>query len=350
MAERLIRVLVVDDSAYLRKMISHMLRSSPLLDVVGYARDGLEALERVIELRPDVVTVDLNMPLMDGAEFVREQMRREPLAVVVVSIASEEGSLAAQAMEAGAVEFVRKPTGLANEKVLEIERDLVEKVTAAGSIPRHRLRPDHPPEAPALVTRTVSSEYEVLLLGLSTGGPQALRYLLSRFPANFPLPIAAVVHMPLGYTGPFAEKLNELSSLEVREASSGLAMLPGRVVLAQAGQHLVLRRRPDQVICNLSAQPSSSLHRPSVDVLFESAAKVYGKATLGVVLTGMGEDGKAGSAWIKAQGGTVLAEHESSCVVYGMPRSVVEAGLADGIYPLADMPRRIEELVFQASG
>lgn len=350
MAERLIRVLVVDDSAYLRKMISHMLRSSPLLEVVGLARDGLDALERVIELQPDVVTVDLNMPLMNGAEFIREQMRREPLAVVVVSIASEEGSLAAQAMEAGAVEFVRKPTGLANEKVLEIERDLVEKVTAAGSIPRNRLRPVQPLVAPALVTKRASLDFEVLLLGLSTGGPQALRFLLSRFPANFPLPIAAVVHMPVGYTGPFAEKLNELSELEVKEAVTGLSMQPGRVILAQAGQHLLLRRHSDQVVCALSNHPSSSLHRPSVDVLFESAAKAYGRATLGVVLTGMGEDGKAGAAWIKAQGGSVLAEHESSCVVYGMPRSVVEAGLADGVYPLAEMPRRIEELVFQASG
>lgn len=349
MIERLIRVLVVDDSAYLRKMLSQMLRSSPLLEVVGYARDGAEALERVIELKPDVVTVDLNMPVMDGAEFLRQQMARDPLAVVVVSIASEEGLLAAQAMEAGAVEFVRKPTGLANEKVLEIKSDLVEKVVAAGRIPRARLRPLHLPANPSPLSELRQGRYEVLLLGLSTGGPQALRYLLSQFPANFPLPIAVIVHMPVGYTGPFAQKLNELSALEVLEASHGLPMRAGRVVLGQAGQHLVLRREDEEVYCRLQIEPLSALHRPSVDVLFESAAAVYGKGALGVVLTGMGEDGKTGSAWIKAQGGSVLAEHESTCVVYGMPRSVVEAGLADGVYPLPELPRRICDLVMHAS-
>ena len=349
MSEGLIRVLVVDDSAYLRKMISHMLRSSPLLDVVGYARDGVDALERVKELKPDVVTVDLNMPLMNGAEFVREQMQREPLAVVVVSIVSEDGLLAGQAMEAGAVEFVRKPTGLANEKVLEIERELVEKVLAAGRIPRQRLRPLDLPLAPLHPVAKVS-DFEILVLGLSTGGPQALRFLLSQFPLPFPVPIAVVVHMPVGYTAPFAEKLNEISALEVKEASNGLVMQPGRVVLAQAGQHLIFRRRLQEVQCCLVSQPMGLLHRPSVDVLFESAANVYGKGTLGVVLTGMGEDGKNGSAWIKAQGGSVLAEHESSCVIYGMPRSVVEAGLADGVYPLPELPGRIQEILRQASG
>ena len=349
MSEGLIRVLVVDDSAYLRKMISHMLRSSPLLDVVGYARDGVDALERVKELKPDVVTVDLNMPLMNGAEFVREQMKRDPLAVVVVSIVCEDGLLAGQAMEAGAVEFVRKPTGLANEKVLEIERELVEKVLAAGRIPRKRLRPLDLPLAPLHPVAKVS-DFEILVLGLSTGGPQALRFLLSQFPLPFPVPIAVVVHMPVGYTAPFAEKLNEISALEVKEASNGLVMQPGRVVLAQAGQHLIFRRRLHEVQCCLVNQPTGLLHRPSVDVLFESAANVYGKGTLGVVLTGMGEDGKNGSAWIKAQGGLVLAEHESSCVIYGMPRSVVEAGLADGVYPLPELPGRIQEILRQASG
>jgi len=347
MSERLLRVLVVDDSAYLRKMLTHMLRSSPLLEVVGYARDGVDALERVIELKPDVVTVDLNMPLMNGAEFIREQMKRDPLAVVVVSIVSEDGQLAGEAMDAGAVEFVRKPTGLANEKVLEIERELVEKVLAAGHIARRRLQPMAlPPPAPQtpVVVRT-PSDFEVLVLGLSTGGPQALRFLLSRFSAQFPVAVAVVVHMPVGYTAPFAEKLNDISPLEVKEASNGLVMQPGRVVLAQAGQHLTFRRREGLVECGLASRPMGLLHRPSVDVLFEAAANTYGKGTLGVVLTGMGEDGKNGSAWIKAQGGMVLAEHESSCVIYGMPRAVVEAGLADAVYPLTELPARIEAIL-----
>jgi len=217
-------------------------------------------------------------------------------------------------------------------------------------VPRRRLRPLHSPAPPPPLSGPHQGAFEVLVLGLSTGGPQALRYLLSQFPANFPLPILAVVHMPVGYTGPFAEKLDELSALQVLEATHGLPLKPGRVILGQAGQHLLLRRRSDEVVCRLQSEPLSALHRPSVDVLFESAASVYGKGTLGVVLTGMGEDGKAGAAWIKAQGGRVLVEHESSCVVYGMPRSVVEAGLADGIFPLLELPQRIHELVVQASG
>ncbi|MBS2034474.1 chemotaxis-specific protein-glutamate methyltransferase CheB [bacterium] len=344
MAEAPIRVLVVDDSAYLRKVITQMLRSSLELEVVGFARDGVDALDCVERLQPDVVTVDLNMPMMDGVEFMREQMRRRPVAFVVVSIASEEGYLAAQALESGAVEFVRKPTGLASEKVLEIQQELVDKVLAAGRVPRARLAPLEAFAPPAPLQEPASGP-GVLVLGLSTGGPQALRYLLSQLPGNFPWPIAAVVHMPVGYTGPFAGKLDEISQLEVKEASAGLYLQPGRVVLAQAGFHLRLRRRMGQVCCELDLQPSGLLHRPSVDILFQSAAEVYGSNVLAVVLTGMGEDGKAGSGWVKAQGGRVLAEHESSCVIYGMPRSVIEAGLADAAYPLLELPDRILSLV-----
>ena len=344
-------MLVVDDSAYLRKMLTQMLKSSPEIEVVGYARDGLDALECVERLNPQVVTVDLNMPRMTGVEFVREQMSRRPLACVVVSIASEEGLLAAQALESGAVEFVRKPTGLASEKVLEIQEELVEKVLMAGRIPLQRLRPLEvttseivAPPAPPPPLRDVASE-GVLVLGLSTGGPQALRYLLAQLPGDFPWPVVAVVHMPVGYTGPFASNLDAISPLEVREASAGLEIRPGLAVLAQAGMHLRLIRRSGGVRCELSLQPPGHSHRPSVNVLFQSAAEAYGPRVLAVVLTGMGDDGTVGCAWIKAQGGRVLAEHESSCVIYGMPRSVVEAGLADGVHPLQDMPASILQAI-----
>jgi two-component system chemotaxis response regulator CheB len=184
----------------------------------------------------------------------------------------------------------------------------------------------------------------MVVLGISTGGPQALRYLLPQFPKDFPVPLAIVLHMPVGYTAMFAEKLNELSKINVKEARDGDLLRPGQALLAKAGRHLVLRRLAGgPVTAQLAAQPIDSLHRPSADVLFRSAADVYHQGVLGVVMTGMGDDGKQGSAWIKAQGGTILTEAAESCVIYGMPRSVAEAGLSDACVPLERMAQAIME-------
>jgi two-component system chemotaxis response regulator CheB len=187
---------------------------------------------------------------------------------------------------------------------------------------------------------------DVVVIGVSTGGPQALRSLLPAFPAEFPVPVAIVLHMPQGFTGPLAERLDKISPLQVTEASEGLELLPGRAILAQAGRHLYLQRREaDIVVAHLDLLPDDLPHRPAVDVLFRSAAEVYGQRTLGIILTGMGDDGTQGSAWIKAQGGQVYGEAESSCVVFGMPRSVIEAGLSDKIIPLSKMAETIQEAV-----
>lgn len=335
-----IRVLIVDDSAYSRKMLSQMLSSNPCLMVVGTAYDGADALAKVKTLKPDVVALDLNMPNLDGIEFVREQMRRKPLPIVVVSAEGEASERTLRALRAGAVDIVAKPAGPAVEKILEIQEELVAKVLAAA-VSRNppSIRPEELVGRP-LPLAVSSSNFEVLLLGLSTGGPQALLYVLSRLPANFPLPIAVVLHMSAGFTAGFATHLNAHCPLEVLEASKGLELRPGRVILAKAGEHLHLQRSNGRVVCELRDQPQS-LHRPSVDVLFESGARIFGKNTLAVVFTGMGNDGLAGSGWVKGAGGSVLAEHESSCVVYGMPRCVVEAKLADGVHPLPEMPERI---------
>ncbi|NOX60353.1 MAG: chemotaxis response regulator protein-glutamate methylesterase [Chloroflexi bacterium] len=336
-----IRVLVVDDSAYIRKVVREMLESSPDIEVVGAARNGLDALEKVAELRPDVITLDLIMPEMDGIAFLQSMAEREPLPVVVVSIASEEGEKALAALEAGAVDFVQKPTSLATEKVFEIQEELVAKVRAAATVSTSKLSSllHYEPAAPpmTIAAPVESPPFDALVIGASTGGPQALRYLLERLPVDFPLPVAIVLHMPLGYTGPFAQRLNALAALEVREARSGDEMQPGRVLMAPAGWHLKLAREGEAVVAKLDVHPLEARHRPSVDALFRSAAEIYGSRVVGMVLTGMGEDGKTGAAWIKAQGGIVLAEAESSCVVYGMPRAVIEAGLADEVAPLSKM-------------
>ncbi len=346
MTNQPIRVLVVDDSAYIRKVVRLMLERDPMITVVGTARDGEDALEQVERLNPDVVTLDLIMPGLDGVGFLRRQMARRRLPVVVVSIASETGEMAMAAVEAGAVDFVQKPTALANEEVYQIADDLVEKVKTAATIAPQRLPGLAAPPPPPLAPRPARGGVDMVVIGISTGGPQALRSMVPRLPGDFPVPIAAVLHMPVGYTGPFAAKLDTLSALEVREAAEGDQVQPGRFLLAPAGRHLTFRRQPNgRVVAHLDTRPADKLHRPSADVLFKSAAEVYGGRVLGVVMTGMGNDGTEGAAWIKARGGIIFAESEETCVVYGMPRSVVESGLADRIVTLDRMAEAIVETV-----
>jgi two-component system, chemotaxis family, protein-glutamate methylesterase/glutaminase len=348
--DRVLKVLVVDDSAYVRKVVKQMLSRSPFLEVVGTARDGREALELVEQLEPDVVTCDLIMPELDGVGFVREQMRRRPLPIIIMSIASETGEAALTALDAGAVDFVQKPTALATEKIFEVSDELIEKVKSAAGIPMGRVKTSAPTaeamrqQTPAPVTSKQLAD--VVVIGISTGGPQALKQLIPQLPADFPAPVAMVMHMPVGYTEMYAQKLDELSPLEVHEAREGDVLRAGLVLLAPAGRHLTFRRRAGgEVAAHLDARPFELPHRPAVDVLFQSAAEVYRQRVLGVVMTGMGSDGKQGAAWIKAQGGLIYTESEETCVVYGMPSSVVEAGLSDRSVPLDWMAQAIREAV-----
>ena len=348
--DRVLRVLVIDDSAYVRKVVREILSRSPFLEVVGAARDGREALEMVERLEPDVVTCDLIMPELDGVGFVREQMQRRPVPIIIMSVAKETAEATLTALDAGAIDFVQKPTALASEKIFEVSSELIEKVKAAGSISLNHLPVSPAPGITAKVDleTKISGTHSVdaVVLGISTGGPQALKRLIPQLPADFPVPVLMVMHMPVGYTEMYAAKLNELSSLEVLEAGAGDEVKPGRVFLAPAGRHLSLKRDADgRVVTHLDAKPFSTLHRPAVDVLFQSAAEVYGNRVLGVVMTGMGSDGKQGAAWIKSQGGLVFTEAESSCVVYGMPCAVVESGLSDKSIALEDMARAIREVV-----
>jgi two-component system chemotaxis response regulator CheB len=342
--------MVIDDSAYVRKVVREILSRSPFVEVVGAARDGREALDLVEELNPDVITCDLNMPELDGVGFVREQMQRRPLPIIIMSVANETAEAALTALDAGAVDFVQKPTALASEKIFDVSTELIEKVKAAGHIALSRIAAVPPPAAvPAsepVMSITGNHSVDIVVLGISTGGPQALKRLIPQLPANFRVPVLMVMHMPVGYTEMYAAKLNELSNLEVREAAEGDEVIPGRVLLAPAGRHLTVKRGSSgKIVTHLDAKPFGTLHRPSVDVMFQSAAEVYGNRILGVVMTGMGSDGKQGAAWIKSQGGLVFTEAESSCVVYGMPCVVVEAGLSDKSVALDGMPRAIMEVV-----
>jgi two-component system chemotaxis response regulator CheB len=343
----IVRILVVDDSAYVRKVVAQMLGRSPFLEVVATARDGRDALEAVQEYEPDVVTCDLNMPDMDGVAFVTEQMARRPVPILIMSVANRSGEQALAALEAGAVDFVHKPTALASERLLDVADELIQKVKAAATIPMPRLG-----VVPALLPvplpsrpRIEVSPVDVVVIGISTGGPQGLKQVIPRLPEDFPVPVLIVLHMPLGYTELYARKLDEISAMSVMEAHQGDAIVPGRVLIAPAGRHLSLRREGSGLFAHLDLRPLDTPHRPAVDVLFRSAADVCGARTLGLVMTGMGADGREGAAWIKARGGCVLTEAEASCVVYGMPRSVDEAGLSDASVHIERMANAIMERV-----
>jgi len=341
---QIIRTVVVDDSAFVRKAVREMLSQSPYIEVVGAARDGEEALSMVAALKPDVVTCDLVMPRIDGVGFVRRQMAARPLPILILTSTPQDSEHALDALQAGAVDLVQKPTALATEELMGIREELVEKVKAAARAPVGNLLNGATHRSLKEVSSGGTLAVDVVVLGISTGGPQALRHLLPELPANFPVPIAMVLHMPIGYTALFAEKLDEISALNVREAKDGDLLEPGVALLAPAGRHVQFRRiRPGHVVTHLTLQPLEKTHRPSVDVLFQSAAETYGPRVLGVVMTGMGDDGRIGSGWIKAQGGKIITEEEKSCIIYGMPRSVVEAGLSDVTAPLDRMAQTIIE-------
>lgn len=345
----IIKVLVVDDSAFIRKVVKQMLSRSPFIEVVGTAHDGEDALHMTARLQPDVITLDLVMPGMDGVEFLRRQMAIKPIPVVVCSIAHESAEMALAAFDCGAIEFVQKPTALATERVHEMADELIAKVKAAAQVRMSPLPLEHSDgTAPALLPRTINGpvQADVLAIGVSTGGPQALRHLIPLLPADFPVPILVVLHMPVGYTELYAQRLNEVAQLEVVEARDGDLVRPGTVFIAPAGRHMTVLNRPDGTRrVHLDLRPFDTQHRPSVDVLFRSVAEVYHDRVLALVMTGMGNDGMLGAAHIKAVGGKVITESESSCVVYGMPRAVDEAALSDMSAPLDRIAQTVMELV-----
>lgn len=342
-----VRVLIVDDSAYVRKVVRQMLARSPRIQVVGAAHDGAEALELAEQLRPDVITTDLVMPQMDGVTFVRAQMARRPLPILVVSVAGAHDDMALAALDAGAIDVVRKPTALASEQVFEISDELIAKLEAATlARPLASTIAAAPPEPALPAPRPTPGSFDIVTIGVSTGGPQALKQIIPRLPADFPVPIAMVLHMPLGFTELYARSLDQLSALRVIEASHDTPLRAGQVLLAPAGRHMRIERSgAGALLAKLDTHPLDTPHRPAVDVLFQSVAQAFGQRALAIVMTGMGDDGRAGAAWVKAQGGTVWTEAAETCVIYGMPRAVAEAGLSDQTLPLGSIAQALREVV-----
>jgi len=333
-----IRVLVVDDSALMRKLIPAILARDSSIEVVGTAMDGAFALKKIEELQPDVVTLDLEMPRMDGMETLRLIMRRAPLPVILFSTHSKEGGYATlKALAMGAVDFLAKPKDAAAGHLDDIADQLIAKIKVAKRAAGRKLPPAvvgeelHPPKKtkrPALPPR------RVIAIGISTGGPNALQFVLSQIPADFLSTILVVQHMPEGFTEMFAKRLDECCALEVQEARSGDLLLAGRVLICPGNRHMMVRRMPRGDMVILSDSPPVNGHRPSADVLFHSVAQEFGLLAVGILMTGMGDDGSEGLGAIKAAGGMTVAQSEDTCVVSGMPRAAILKGYANKIIPL----------------
>jgi len=340
MKER-IRVLVVDDSALMRKLIPLILERDPDIEVIGTAMDGAFALRKIAELHPDVVTLDLEMPRMDGIETLRSIMRSAPLPVIVFSTHSKEGAYSTfKALALGAIDFVAKPQDAAAGHLDPIAYQLVEKIKVAKRAGGPKSLPKVEAEAPAPQknrSRLALPPNRTIAIGISTGGPNALQYLLSQIPGDFPGTIVIVQHMPEGFTDMFARRLDECCALEVQEAKSGDLLLAGRVLICPGNRHMMVRRMPRGEMVVLSDGPPINGHRPSVDVLFHSVAQEFALTAVGVLMTGMGDDGAEGLGAIKAAGGMTIAQSEDTCVVSGMPRAAILKGYANKVLPLEGM-------------
>ncbi len=328
---RKIRVLVVDDSAFVRKAVGRMLATADDIEVIGFARDGEEGLGLARELRPDVVTLDVRMPRLGGLETLERLMAEQPVPVLLMSTLTQEGAeVTLRGLELGAMEFVDK-SSVQPMSMLSLAEELVAKIRALGGA-RVRLRP-RPLQAQAGEGpgRPLA---QCVVIGASTGGPTALQTVVSGLPAAFHAAVVIVQHIPRGFTRSLAERLDARSAIPVREARHGDAVEPGQVLLAPAGIHTRLVRAGAGTLISLEEEPSEALHRPSVDVVMISAAEVYGAQALGVVLTGMGSDGTEGLRAIKERGGRTLAEAEETCVIFGMPKAAIEAGVVERALPL----------------
>jgi two-component system, chemotaxis family, protein-glutamate methylesterase/glutaminase len=338
-----IRVLVVDDSAFVRQALSRMLGAAADIEVVGTAIDGKDGVDKVLALRPDVVTLDIKMPRLGGLDALKRIMTECPVPVLLLSsLTSEGGEITLRGLEVGAMDFVDKSSVQGHMNLLSLAEELQTKVRALASVPRSRLvhaLVDSNEIAAARPARV--GGMEVVVIGTSTGGPPALQAIIPRLPEGLTSAVLVVQHMPVGFTRSLAERLDTRSVLRVREAEDGEPVVPGCVLIAPAGRHMKVKRRGAVVKVWLDDEPKGSLHRPSVDVLMTAVAKTYGARALGVILTGMGSDGVEGMRAIREAGGRTLAESEESCVIYGMPKSAVEAGVVDYSVPLGRMADEI---------
>jgi two-component system chemotaxis response regulator CheB len=345
-----VKALVVDDSAFNRAAISKMLASDADIEVVGSAVDGVDAISKTLRLLPDVITLDLEMPNMDGFTFLRWLMKERPTPVIVLSSRSDSTSVF-RALEAGAVDFIAKPEARISRSIETIYDELLTKVRAVTNLQMSRVQDtlallSRQQAAPVArkekKTETTHGPVKVVAIASSTGGPPALQAILTALSADLSAAIVISQHMPPGFTKSFAERLNKLSALSISEAATGDPVKPGTVLIAPGGYHLIVRRDSKGLTTELVERSPADMYVPSADRMMVSVAQACGPAVLGVVLTGMGKDGVEGVLAIKKENGLCLAESEESAVVFGMPHEAIRTGLIDKVLPLSEMAREIE--------
>ncbi len=342
----MVRVLIVDDSAFMRNTLTSMISSDPEIKVIGVARDGVEAVEKVVQLKPDIVTLDVEMPRMNGVEALRQIMSKNPVPVLMVSsLTTEEANITLDALDIGAVDFIPKNLSDLSINIVKIKDNLIEKIKKIGKrgLPLFRKTPS-PKRIDTTVAPPVSShrKINIVAIGTSTGGPKALQNILSRLPKDFPVPILIAQHMPPQFTAPFAERLNQLSKIGVKEAEDGEAIQKGIAYIAPGRGHMSIKRKKiTETVISISEDRGDYIYRPSVDALMLSVVECFSGHVLGIILTGLGNDGLIGMKEIKNSGGRTIAENEATCIVYGMPRAIVESGLADKVVPIDEMAGEI---------
>jgi two-component system chemotaxis response regulator CheB len=333
-----IRVLVVDDSALMRKLIPQILLQDSSIEVVGTAMDGLIGLRKIEELHPNVVTLDLEMPRMDGIQMLRQITRKHRVPVIVVSAHTDAGaSLTLKALALGAFDFVTKPQDAASGRLMPIASELALKikVAAASGAPKMIITlPSTKPKERRGFSTQPRWPSRIVAIGISTGGPNALQYLFSQLPGDFPGSLVVVQHMPEGFTEMFARRLHESSAIDVKEAQSGDLLLAGRALICPGNRHMKVRRMEHGDIAILVDQPRVNGHRPSVDVLFHSVAREFGSKAVGVLMTGMGDDGAEGLGAVRSAGGYTIAQSLETCVVDSMPRSAIERAFVSRVVSL----------------
>ena len=335
-----IRVLVVDDSALMRKLIPQVLHRDPNIEVVGTAMDGEMGLKKIAELHPHVVTLDLDMPRMDGIEMLRQITRKHHVPVIVFSAQTDRSaSITLKALSLGAFDFVTKPQDAASGRIEHIAAEfaLKIKVAAASGAPKMIITVPSTKRRERKASVMPNWPSRVVAIGISTGGPNALQYLFSQLPEDFPGCLLVVQHMPEGFTDMFARRLHESSAIEVKEAQSGDLLLAGRALICPGNRHMKVRRMEHGNIAILVDQPRVNGHRPSVDVLFQSVAQEFGSNAIAVLMTGMGDDGAAGLGAVRSAGGLTMVQSPDSCVVDSMPRSAIERGFASRVVSLSNL-------------
>ncbi|WP_448546836.1 protein-glutamate methylesterase/protein-glutamine glutaminase [Thalassotalea fusca] len=359
------KVLVVDDSSFFRRRVTDIVNSDPNLEVIGAAVNGLEAVEKAQTLKPDVITMDIEMPLLNGIDAVKQIMEKSPTAILMFSSLTHQGAKATlDALDAGALDFLPKKFNeiasstsdagnILRQRVLELARKRVPRLrrVTPRTTPTEGLRSQAVPSTPArevgktptsTFRRSSGKKYKLVAIGTSTGGPVALQKILTQLPEDFPLPIVMVQHMPAAFTNAFANRLNTLCKIRVKEAENGDILKPGCAYLAPGGKQLIIDGTESAARLKVIDDDSERIaFKPSVDISFGSAAKIFSGNVLGIILTGMGSDGREGSRMLKAKGSTIWAQDEATSVVYGMPQAVTAAGITDISLPLYDFPLSI---------